>query len=70
MSKKILQVYGPYSHDCGPFGRLTNLLLWFVRTVYIHETLEATVVYKYLRGDMYVFGVVRKQSQGDKARLS
>lgn len=64
------RVYGPYSWDCGPFGRLTPLVLWFVRTVYIHETEVGIAIYKMFRGDMYMIGAARKMGQSEKAGLS
>lgn len=69
MSDKIDNVYGPLTLECSHFGRFTKFFLWFLPTV-IHETPDGVIVYKKWKSTMYVLGVMRKPSQGDKARWS
>ena len=69
LDNTIRNVYGPYTIECGPFGRLTRFLLWF-RPMHVYQTPEAVTVYKMLFNDMYVLLVLRQESQADRARRS
>lgn len=64
MIETVRNVYGPYTIECGPFGRFTPFLLWF-RPMHVYETPDAVTVYKVLRGDMYILLVIRKPHHHD-----
>lgn len=69
MTQKIDKAYGPGLHHLSSLGWLTRLVLWFYPLI-VHETPDGIVVYKIRKNVMYVFGVVKKPTQADRAGLS
>lgn len=56
---KVEKVYGPYTIECGPFGRFTRLFLWFC-PMHVYETPDSVITYKVLGKAMYILLTIHK----------